>query len=422
MNVAASVWRAMAGSPRRFLFSSWPWRGVTYVASSVAVGLVVWAAAVPLLLFPPALLLIGLPVGALERQRLRLVRPAPFGSPHAPVTGGALTWARRRVSEAATWRELGYTACLLSVLFVVDAGALLALFICAVLLALPLLVATTGSDAAQVQLGGWSVDTVGQAIVVAALVGLPATVLTLYGTGVLAGAQEELARWLLAPSGKELDRQVDELLASRNRLVNAFEAERRRIERDLHDGAQQHLTLLTMKLGLAEMELARTGDAGGTGGRAGELVGEAQQQAREALAAIREQIRGIHPRVLADFGLAEAMHELAERCPIPVDVDIALPGRPPPPVESTAYFVVSEALTNVVRHAAATQVRVGVAAADERLQVTITDDGRGGADPSRGTGLRGLADRVAVMDGTLEIDSPRGGPTTVRIELPCRHQ
>jgi signal transduction histidine kinase len=238
-------------------------------------------------------------------------------------------------------------------------------------------------------------------------------VLTLYGLGVLAGAQQELAHLLLAPSGRERSRQMDDLVESRSRLVNAFEAERRRIERDLHDGAQQHLTLLTMNLGLAEVELA------GTAGRAGDLVSEAQDQARQALAAIREQIRGIHPRVLTDFGLAEAVRELAERCPIPVEVDVALPRRPPAPVESTAYFVISEALTNVVRHAGATRIQVGAAVGGERLLLAVTDDGRGGADPARGSGLRGLADRVAVMDGTLEITSPCGGPTTVRIELPC---
>src|SRR5262245_777064 len=124
MNVAASVWRAMAGSPHRFLLSAWPWRSLLYVASTAAVGLVAWAAVIPLLLFPPALLLVGVPIGALERRRLRLV------SPHAPVTGGALTWVRRRSREAATWRELGYASCLLSVLPGGGAGGRLALFVC----------------------------------------------------------------------------------------------------------------------------------------------------------------------------------------------------------------------------------------------------------------------------------------------------
>ncbi|WP_405102085.1 sensor histidine kinase [Micromonospora sp. NBC_01412] len=414
MNVAASVWRAIAGNPLGFLRSSWPWRSLAYVASTVAVAGAAWVAVLALLLFPPLLLLIGMPIGALERHRLRLLTSAQVRNPHATAPGSGLAWARLRVREASTWRELGYFACLQSVLLLLDTVALFVAFICVILLALPLFVATMDPGQIQIDLVAWSVDTVGQAFAVAALVGVPATVVTLYGISVLAGGQAEFARWLLAPTGTELSRQMDELAQSRNRLVNAFEAERRRIERDLHDGAQQHLLLLTMNLSLAEMELA------GKNERTGELVGVAHQQARMALAAIREQIRGIHPQILTDFGLAEAVRELAERCPIPVEVDLVMPSRPSPAVESTAYFVVSEALTNVVRHAAATCVQVTGGVVEDRLVLTITDDGRGGADPALGTGIRGLADRVAVMDGTLEINSPRGGPTVVRIDLPCR--
>jgi len=260
----------------------------------------------------------------------------------------------------------------------------------------------------------WTLETVGQACAVAGLAGLPATVVTLYGISVLGGAQAAFAKWLLAPTGTELNRRIEELARARSRLVTSFEAERRRIERDLHDGAQQHLVLLTMKLGLAERQLA---DADG---RAAELVGEAHEQARLALTTLRDQIRGIHPQILTDFGLAEAVRELAERCPIPVEADLDLPGRLPPEAESTAYFVVSEALTNAVRHAAATRIRISGRLAGQRLALTIVDDGRGGAEPSRGTGMRGLADQVAVLAGTLEFSSPRGGPTTVRIDLPCR--
>jgi signal transduction histidine kinase len=415
MNVTVGVWRAMASRPHRFLLSSCPWRSLAYVGSAAMVGLAAWAALAPLLLFPPSLLLAGVPIGALERLRLGIMSADPPRDPHLPVAGGASRWVRQRVREAATWRELGYATCLLSVLLAFDAAALLAVFLCFVLLALPLLVATTGQDVAQVQLGDWVVDSVPQAFAVAAAVGLPAAVLTLYGLGVLAGAQEAFARWLLAPSDQELGRQVDELVQSRSRLVAAFEAERRRIERDLHDGAQQHLTMLTLNLGLAELELASTN------GRAGQLVGEAREQGRQALAAIREQIRGIHPQILTDFGLAEAVRELAERCPIPVEVTVGLPGRPPPPVESTAYFAVSEALTNALRHAAATRVQIDLAARQDGLLLTVTDDGRGGADATRGTGLRGLADRLAVMDGDLDLTSPPGGPTIVRISLPCHY-
>ena len=409
--MATSVWRAMAGSPVRFVVSRWPWRSLAYVVTSVVVISVAWLAVLPLLLFPPVLVLAGVPVGVLERYRLGLMEPVAVPDPHAPSPGGGWARVRLRVSEAATWRELGYCACLLSVLALLDLAAVLAVLTCLVLLATPLLVGL-GADV-HVAVGSWTVRTTWQAFAFAGLAGVPATVVTLYGISVLGGAQAAFAKWLLAPAGTEADRQDQELARSRSRLVSAFEAERRRIERDLHDGAQQHLVLLTMKLGLAERQMA---DAGG---RAGELVGEAHEQARLALTALRDQIRGIHPQVLTDFGLAEAVRELAERCPVPVEADLELPGRLPPEIESTAYFVVSEALTNAVRHAAASRIQVSGRLAGQRLALAIVDDGSGGADPSLGTGMRGLADRVAVVAGTLEVTSPRGGPTTVRIDLPC---
>jgi signal transduction histidine kinase len=169
-----------------------------------------------------------------------------------------------------------------------------------------------------------------------------------------------------------------------------------------------------MTLGLAQLEI------GDDQSRAGALVAEAHQQAKQALTAIREQIHGIHPQILTDLGLPAAVGELAERCQVPVEPDLELPYRLPPAVESTAYFVISEALTNTVKHARASRIRVTGRHADQRLTVVVTDDGVGGADASRGTGLRGLVDRASVMDGTLMIASPVGGPTTLRLELPCR--
>jgi signal transduction histidine kinase len=405
--VATSVWRAMAGNPVRFVRSRWPWRSLAYVVSSLVVVSVGWLAVVPLLLFPPLLLLVGIPIGALERRRLGFMEPTAVPDPHAPAPVKGWAWVRRRLTEPATWRELGYCACLLSVLALLDLAAVFVLSVCLLLLALPLVVwlGAVADSAVHIVLGTWTVETVGQACVVAGLVGLPATVVALYGISVLG-------------AGTETNRQVEELARSRSRLVNAFEAERRRIERDLHDGAQQHLVLLTMKLGLAERHLTERHMAD-AGGRAAELVGEAHEQARLALTTLRDQIRGIHPQILTDLGLTEAVRELAERCPIPVEVDLDVPGRMPPEIESTAYFVVSEALTNAVRHAAATRIQISGRLADQRLALTIVDDGRGGAEPSLGTGMRGLADRVAVVTGTLEISSPQGGPTTVRIDLPC---
>jgi signal transduction histidine kinase len=354
----------------------------------------------------------GLPAGALERRRLILLKRAPVGSPHAAVPPGVIAWLRCRLAESATWREFAYTVCLVSVLAVVDLFGIFVLFICLLFLSLPLL-ESLDSFGVRLRLGPLIIDSVGKAWIAAAGVGLPATIVAIYALCVLSGAQGAFAGWLLTPSDAELNRRVEELAASRTRLVNAFEAERRRIERDLHDGAQQHLVLLAMNLGLAELELGE-GDR-----RAGELVGAAHQQARQALAAIREQIHGIHPQVLADFGLSAAVGELADRCPIPVRLDLEVESRLPSAVESTAYFFVSEALTNAVRHARADHVTVSGRLVDVRLVLAVTDDGRGGADFSRGSGLRGLSDRAAVMDGTLNVTSPEGGPTTLRLELPC---
>jgi signal transduction histidine kinase len=395
----------MTGDPARFLLSGWPWRCLAHLTGTVVIAGVL----LPGLVFPPVLVLLGPPVGTLERWRSRLVDRAPVGSPH---TAGK-TGLRHRLAESATWREFGHVLFLVTVLAAVDLVGLFALFLAVLLLGLPLFLLIGGRALVDVRLGSLTVDSIGEACAVGVLVGVPATVVVLYALSVLAVGQVAFTRWLIGPAETALSRQVDELTASRTRLVDAFEAERRRIERDLHDGAQQHLVLLNMNLGLAEVEL------GGTNARAGALVADARQQARQALVAVREQIRGIHPQVLTDLGLRAAVVELAERCPVPVEVDLALTGRPPAAVESTAYFVVSEAVTNAVRHAAAGRIVIGGGIAAGRLVVTITDDGRGGADPSGGTGLRGLADRTAVVGGTLTVTSPAGGPTTLRAELPC---
>jgi signal transduction histidine kinase len=414
-----SVWRAMAGNPLRFLFSAWPWRCVAYLVTTVAVAGAVWGVFMVLVLFPPVLVLLGLPVGALERRRLLILEPAPavkHVTPHATPPPGIGPWLRVRLTESATWRELGYTACLGSVLMFADLIAVFMLGFAVLLLVLPITVAIGGPiGGIQFQIGDWDIDG-GPNSVAVAIAAIPMIIFTVYGLSAVAGGQAAFTKWVLSPTQAELSRRVEELSGSRTRLVNAFEAERRRIERDLHDGAQQHLVLLTMKLGLAQLEI------GDDQSRAGALVAEAHQEARQALTAIREQIHGIHPQILTDLGLGAAVGELAERCRVPVEPDVRLPHRLPAAVESTAYFVISEALTNAVKHARAARVTVGGRLVEGRLIVIVTDDGVGGADPARGTGLRGLVDRASVMDGTLAIISPVGGPTTLRLELPCRYE
>jgi signal transduction histidine kinase len=220
------------------------------------------------------------------------------------------------------------------------------------------------------------------------------------------------ARALLGPSrAEELQYQVEHLTQTRTGVVDAADAERRRIERDLHDGTQQRLVSLAVNLGLARVQAQTTQQAQ-------QALAEAHEEAKVALAELRNLIRGLHPAVLEDRGLDAALSGIAARLPIPVRLTVDVPRRPPPTIEAVAYFVVSEGLTNITKHAQASQAEVVVQRAGDRLHI-ISDDGVGGAEPSRGTGLTGLAKRAAAVDGTLEIASPPGGPALLTVDLPC---
>ncbi len=211
----------------------------------------------------------------------------------------------------------------------------------------------------------------------------------------------------------ELQARLDELQESRARIVEASYAERRRVERDLHDGAQQRLVALGLQLQVVRSRIADDPDG------AAELLTEAGRELSAATEELRELARGIHPPVLTDRGLIPALEALASRAPLPVEVVARNGGRAPEAVEAAAYFVVSEALTNVARHAQAATATVRVERADGRLEVAVEDDGRGGADLAAGSGLRGLADRVGALGGTLAVSSDGHG-TTVRVSLPAR--
>jgi signal transduction histidine kinase len=205
----------------------------------------------------------------------------------------------------------------------------------------------------------------------------------------------------------ELRAQLAELRASQARIVRAGDAERSRLERNLHDGAQQRL----LAAGLALQLLA---DNNGNG----ELLAEARAELQAGLRELRELARGIHPAVLTAHGLPAAVRSLADRAPIPINLDIT-EGRHPESVESAAYFVVAEALANITKHAEARTADVSIRRQDGRLIVTVWDDGRGGAEPEIGSGLRGLADRVGALNGRLIVRSPLGQGTIVRAEVPC---
>ncbi|WP_067599323.1 sensor histidine kinase [Nocardiopsis listeri] len=430
---------ALAGP--RYLIGSWVWRALAYTLTTIMVGGVLMTVAFPVyaplaasvvmiesravgdviflfllgvvmvVCFGP---LIAIPLGAVERRRLRIVLPGPDHSGHREPPAGLWGWFRTRYTEAATWREVAYAAVML-VLFVVTLTLVGFLFTTALTLAATPFILQSPEEA-PLSMGPFQLYSSMDALPFALASPLFAIAL-LYACGLLSYGHGVVARSLLVgPPKEELYAELGQVTESRARLVNAFEYERRRIERDLHDGAQQRLVALSMDLGMARVDLDEDSPAD-------RRVVAAQSKADELIDEIRELVRGIHPRVLTDRGLPSALAELADHCPVPVTVNADLPRRQPPHVEGTAYFVVAEALTNAYKHTEANAVTVH---ADLRegprgdvLRVEITDYGPGGADPSRGSGLTGMADRVAVMGGTMDLSSPVGGPTRIRVELPC---
>jgi signal transduction histidine kinase len=211
---------------------------------------------------------------------------------------------------------------------------------------------------------------------------------------------------------RALRERVEDLRGARERIIAAADEERRRIQRDLHDGAQQRLVSLALILSMAETRLESDPV------RAAELIAQAREEAQQAIGELRELAGGIHPAVLSDHGLCAALEALASRAPVPVQVNGELDEKLKPAVEAAAYFVTSEALANVAKYAQATQAFVDVGLEEDRLRLRVRDDGVGGADPEQGSGLKGLRDRVDALDGRLELHSPPGEGTTLSIEIP----
>jgi signal transduction histidine kinase len=426
---------------RRFLLTGWPWRSLAYLLTTPAaavlggfplmllglpwvvllvqltegglrwpLGTVLLAVALGAVLIAACGPLVALPLAILERWRLRLVDTRPADSGHRrPEDHGLWPWLRTRYTEAATWRALAYTALLVTVTPLLYAVSLVLAAMIVVMIGSPLLVDGTGP----VAIGFGQVTTVQDAVPYA-LAGIALLPAVPYLFALVAGVHAAAARALLCGGDSaDLRARLVEVSRSRVRLVDAFEAERRRIERDLHDGAQQRLVGLTLQLGLARLDLPPDSPAART-------VTEAHSQAKQLMAELRQLIRGIHPQVLSDRGLAAALRELADDAAVPVTVRTDLPGRLPDHVQHAAYFVVAEALTNVAKHAQAANADVTAQERDGVLVVEVRDDGRGGADAARGSGLTGMADRVAVADGRMLLSSPPGGPTVLRVELPWR--
>jgi signal transduction histidine kinase len=215
---------------------------------------------------------------------------------------------------------------------------------------------------------------------------------------------------------RALRERVDDLRHARQRIIAAADAERRRIERDLHDGAQQRMVAVAVTLGLAQAQFDSDPE------QAQKLIAQAREEAQLAVKELRELARGIHPAVLSDRGLGPALEALASRAPVPVEV-CGVPERPlTPAIEAAAYFVTAEALTNVAKYAHANEASVELSLEEERLRLEVRDDGVGGADLDAGTGLRGLRDRVDALDGRFDVESPVGGGTTITVEMPLERR
>jgi signal transduction histidine kinase len=318
--------------------------------------------------------------------------------------------ARSLLRDPVTWKSLVFVALKLPIGVISLAVIGGAGFVTVVLALAPAIVAAT-----PVTFFGWIMETPAEALPVVPL-GLAGLLLLLHMANGMAWLLALFARTMLGPSTVQLHERVDVLRDQRARIIEAADAERRRLERDLHDGAQQRLVSLALTLGLAESRLKTDPDA------AAPLVAQAREEARLAVQELRELARGLHPAVLSDRGLGPALEAAAARAPLPVTVTGMPEQRLPPPVEAAAYYVVAEALTNVAKYAEAESATVALTLGHGVLRVQVSDDGRGGADPAAGTGLRGLRDRVDALDGMLEVESPPGAGTTLTAELPLEER
>jgi signal transduction histidine kinase len=409
---------------RRVPWSPHAWGQALYLAAGIPVQLVTaafllllvsathsWSAEARLLLWLLAIAGLFLLAPVLTRvQRHRLRTTAGVDIPPQPKRQGPLTWQglTAAVRSQATWRQLGYhvlAAPALAVAAAVAVGLWPASIACTATFAI--------AWAQHHPMSGAYASSHRAVDIVLTFAGIVALFAAPWITNGVQALDIRAARGLLGPSrAEELEHRVEQLTETRAGVVDAADAERRRLERDLHDGTQQRLVSLAINLGMARAQA-------GTADEAKQAIAEAHDEAKAALAELRDLIRGLHPAVLEDRGLDAALSGIAARMPIPVRLTVDLPRRPAPVIEAVAYFVVSEGLANIAKHSEATEAAIFVQRSGNRLHVIVTDDGVGGADPTGGTGLAGLARRAASVDGTFEIDSPPGGPTLLTVDLPC---
>jgi len=414
-------------NPLRMLFSAEPWLALIFMLLSFVFGVFWFVVLVTLISTGGGLLvvIVGAPIligtmylwtgGAMvERHRVNGLLGTNIRNPYAPVPRGTIfrqIWARMK--DGHTWLDLLYLFLLFPIGIAEFVLATVSISLSFSLLLTPFFY-WSGEVDWTFPSEFWNIDSTFEALLFA-VVGAAALLIVPYILAGVGRGHAWLATALLGTNREaELTQRVETLTDTRTRAVDLSLSERRRIERDLHDGAQQQLVKLAMDLGMAREKIDSDPEA------AKALMAEAHEGAKGALTEIRNLVRGIHPAILTDRGLDSAISALAGRSPVPVEVDIQLPERPPEAVESAAYFVVAEALTNVARHSQATQARVRVAREGMNLIVEVADNGVGGADIGRlgGTGLAGLVDRVNAFDGQLIVDSTVGWGTKIRAELP----
>ncbi|MFI0233656.1 sensor histidine kinase [Streptomyces sp. NPDC017086] len=404
-----------------------------YVLLSLPVAVVLFSWAVTMIALGAGLLVtfLGVPVlavalagcrgiGALERARARALLGLEVAEPEPlrPRKPGPVAWTGALLKSGSSWRQALYA--LVQFPWAVFSFAVTVTFwsLGWSLLTYPLWrwVFPAYAGEAGIQLYGDAHHAIYLdnpfEITVTALVGLVFTLVTPWLVRALTSVDRLLVRGLLGPS--PLSARVVELESDRGTVIDTAAADLRRIERDLHDGAQARLAGLAMDLGLAKEKLREDPRA------AARMVEEAHGEVKTALQELRDLARGIHPAVLTDRGLDAALSAIAARCTVPVRVEVDLPARPAQAIEGIAYFTVSELLQNISKHSRARTASVDVWHVEDRLLVQVTDDGVGGADPARGSGLAGLAARLDAVDGVLVVDSPAGGPTRVTAELPWR--
>jgi signal transduction histidine kinase len=397
------------------------WRDFVYVATGLPLG-TAWLIVLVTLIalgIGLAVIMVGFAIlaatlllvrwgGNVERERAALVLGAPIARPprRRPASERQLDRWVAPLRDRRTWRDLGYML-LLGPVGIVAGTIVVALWGLAAAALLAPAIAPSAPDGSLLgDLGAGAF-----ALVVAAI---PLAVLAALVTRAFAAGSAALAQSLLGFDDRaELAQRISSLEATRSGAVDSADARLRRIERDLHDGAQHRLAYIAMELGRARAKLASDP------GAADQLLAGAHDESKVAMRELRDLVRGIHPSVLSDRGLDAALSGLAERATIPVEIRGGIAHRLPPAVETAAYYVVAETLTNVGRHSGATQAYVDVSHEDGELVLAIGDDGHGGAQRRPGSGLEGLAQRVEALDGALEVDSPSGGPTTITARMPC---